>query len=515
VRTLTNASASKVELEMNHRMQEMERAAKYVNHYHGTGMTLEEMQTYFTTLYAPSETYSWQLVDAVVEDAGISREGFPAMNLCDKKADKFTYRSSSYPELAKIFCQARENTMGIIRHTSEFTDSSPLLEKSFALTATVRVRGEEGYEYQTLMHLIESDYINQMISNNNDVDTWNFFDYSNIIVDDDGNYVISNSYFQGTNFTDYIALYNEKFTNEDAKELCDKLKQENYSEVLYYQNNKGQDCAYSIVPVQNSNWHILSIVPLSSFHNTYDFTNDFSRFGLALAALFLVDIIVVLFINRKLRQMTKKAREANESKSRFLSSMSHDIRTPMNAIIGMTAIADKQLDAEVIDKEAVKESLKTIELSGNHLLTLINDVLDISKIESGKIALHIREFSIVDTVKKMVQMCRPQINQKNFDFKLQIQEIQHEWIEGDSLRINQIFVNILSNAIKYTEPGGRITVELREEAVPGKEDRAKYIYKVSDTGIGMTPEFLDTVFERFTRAVDTRVNAVQGTGLGM
>jgi len=515
VRTLTNASANKVELELLHHTKEALRAVDYVNNYHKNGMTVDEMRTFFQTLYTEEDAFKWQLVDPTVKYPRTSKAGFSAIGLCDKEKNQFMYRVESYPELAPIFATAGEDTMGETHYTREFTDSSPMLAKSSALTATVRVRTKRGFQYKTLMYLMGSDYINEVISNNNDVDNWNFFDYSNIIIDDKGDYVISNTYFQETNFIDYIALYNDGFTKEDAAVLHEKLKEEKYADVLYYRNSRGQDCAYTIVPVQNSEWHILSIVPLSSFHNSYDFTNDFMRFAIVLMALFIMDIFVVLAVNGRLRQLTRKAREASESKSQFLSSMSHDIRTPMNAIIGSTVIAQKQLDEKNIDREAMKESIKTIEHSGNHLLTLINDILDISKIESGKIVLSPTDFSMKDTIEKMVEMCKADIKKKKFVFETHIAEISHEYIRGDSLRVNQIFVNILSNAIKYTEPGGKITLELTEDPIPGENDMVRYTYKVSDTGTGMTPEFMDTIFERFTRAVDTRINAVRGTGLGM
>ncbi|NCB94376.1 MAG: response regulator [Clostridia bacterium] len=515
VRTLTNASANKVELELLHHTQELTYVGNYVNNYNGVGMSLEEIQDYFKEYYLPEEVSSWQLVEKTVDHAGTSGEAFPAISLCGEETEHFGYNAKAYPELARIFGIADEDTEGVIRYTSEFTDSSSGHGKSSAITTTLRVRNGNSYEYRTLMYLVGSHYINQLISSNNDVDSWNFFDYSNIIIDDEGKYVISNSYFQGTNFMKYIALYNEDFSDEDADEICKKLQEEDYYDVLYYQNNKGEECAYTIVPVQDSNWHILSIVPLSSFHNTYDFSYDFLEFALVLAALFVVDVLVVLITNRRLRQLTKEARQANEAKSQFLSSMSHDIRTPMNAIIGMTVIAQKQLEEKNIDREAVKESIKTIGLSGNHLLHLINDILDITKIESGKAVLHLMDFSITEMIEKIVEICQPTVKEKDFVVETKFIDIRHKFVTGDSLRVNQIFVNILSNALKYTEPGGRITIELTEKAVAEQTDRARYIYRVSDTGIGMSPEFVDTIFERFTRAVDTRINTVEGTGLGM
>lgn len=519
VRTLTDASANKVELEITHYTREITTVSEYVNNYHGTGMTEEELSVYFKDCYPVQDTYSWQLVNSTLNDENASKEKFEAISL-NADRNSFSYRVKAYPELSKIFGTASESTIGQIHYTSEFTDSSPALAKSFAVTTTVRVRnqdaaGAEDYEYKTLMLLIESDHINQLISNNNNINTLSFFDYSNIIVDDAGNYVISNSYFQGTNFADYIALYNADFTKEEAASLQESLLKEDYSDVLYYQNNRGQDCAYTIVPVQNSDWHILSIVPIESFHSADHYSANYMRFFLSFLLLFIVDMTFVLMLNLQLRRKKKEAEAASIAKSQFLSSMSHDIRTPMNAIIGMTLIAEENLEEELPDRETLKDCIKTIELSGNHLLTLINDVLDISKIESGKIVFSADDFSISETIGKMLEIVQPQMKEKAFHFETHIVNVNHEFVHADELRINQIFINILSNAIKYTNFGGKITVDLIEEEIPGKTDVSRFIYKVSDNGIGMDEEFQKALFERFTRAVDTRINEVQGSGLGM
>ena len=239
------------------------------------------------------------------------------------------------------------------------------------------------------------------------------------------------------------------------------------------------------------------------------------RFFLSFLLLFVVDMAFVLLLNLQLRHKKKEAEAASIAKSQFLSSMSHDIRTPMNAIIGMTVIAGENLEEEPLDRDTLKDCIKTIELSGNHLLTLIIDVLDISKIESGKIALSPDDFSISETISKMLEIIQPQLKEKAFVFQTHIVNVNHEFVHADELRINQIFINILSNAIKYTNPGGRITVDLIEEEIPGKTDVSRFIYKVSDNGIGMDEEFQKAIFDRFTRAVDTRINEVQGSGLGM
>ena len=229
-----------------------------------------------------------------------------------------------------------------------------------------------------------------------------------------------------------------------------------------------------------------------------------------LLLLFLWDICHVLILNKRLQVTAREAESANKAKTDFLSTMSHDIRTPMNAIIGLTTIAEKNLG----DVEATEESLRKISLAGNHLLTLINDILDISKVESGKLKLSPLTFSIVETVENLVNISQPMIKEKNLEFSFHINRMEKEYLYTDQLRLNQIYINILSNAIKYTEPGGRVSVELREEN-SAKEDCVRLIYVVSDTGIGMSKEYIETMYQPFSRQVDSRVNSIQGTGLGL
>ena len=350
---LTDASANKVDLEIRHHTQEMETVAAYVSNYNGVGMTETEIYTYFSAYYAEQDSYNWQLVDSALNGQTGMHSGFDGVVL--SSGEHCAYRMQTYPALAQIFGTASASTLGVLHYTSEFTDPSPALAKSFAVTTTVRIREADGYAYKTLMMLITSDYINQLIASNNDVDVLSFFDYSNIIVDNDGNYVISNSSFQGTNFIDYIKLYNDDFTDEIETALRDQLSKEDYSDILCFQNNRGQDGIFPIVPVQKSDWHMLSIVPLASFHNAYDYTRNFLIFAVPFALLFAIVIAFVLLINRRLRVKTKEAEAANQSKSLFLSSMSHDIRTPMNAIIGMTVIAEKKLEEEQVDRAVIRD----------------------------------------------------------------------------------------------------------------------------------------------------------------
>ncbi len=204
------------------------------------------------------------------------------------------------------------------------------------------------------------------------------------------------------------------------------------------------------------------------------------------------------------------AMTANQTKSDFLSRMSHDIRTPMNAIIGMTAIAGAHLG----DTERVKDSLAKISNSSRHLLGIINDILDMSKIESGKMNLNEEDFNLSELLTNLLDMVRPQVKERGHELKVHIHDIRHEDVIGDSLRIQQAFVNIMSNAIKYTPEGGTITVSVTEKPNT-KPKMACYEFIFEDNGIGMEQDFIDKIFEPFERAEDLRISKTQGTGLGM
>ncbi|MCM1235003.1 MAG: response regulator, partial [Ruminococcus flavefaciens] len=210
-----------------------------------------------------------------------------------------------------------------------------------------------------------------------------------------------------------------------------------------------------------------------------------------------------------LQKALDAADSANKAKTNFLSSMSHDIRTPMNAIVGMTDIAKKHTD----DKEKLDDCLDKITLSSQHLLTLINDVLDISKIESGKFALNPIHFSLRKTMDNLVNIVRPMIKSKEQEFDVRIHNVNYEMLYGDELRISQVFINILSNAVKYTPKGGKIILDLYEERIDTQTIRITYIVK--DNGIGMSHEYMEHMYDTFTRADDSRTNKVQGTGLGL
>ena len=204
------------------------------------------------------------------------------------------------------------------------------------------------------------------------------------------------------------------------------------------------------------------------------------------------------------------AEAANKAKTDFLSNMSHDIRTPMNGIIGMTAVAVAHLD----EKERVRDSLQKITQASKHLLSLINEVLDMSKIESGKVDLVEEEFNLSDLVDNLLTMTSSEIEAHHHELSVNISGVTHEAVIGDSLRIQKVFTNLMSNAVKYTPDGGKIQLSITEK--PSNQARVGcYEFVFEDNGIGMENEFLEKIFEPFVRARDDRVDSIQGTGLGM
>ena len=236
--------------------------------------------------------------------------------------------------------------------------------------------------------------------------------------------------------------------------------------------------------------------------------------GILLAATLVVFFLYFRMSRRQLAAVEKAQREAeraNRAKSEFLSNMSHDIRTPMNAIVGMTAIASANMD----NREQVASCLRKISLSSKHLLGLINDVLDMSKIESGKLTLNLDAVCLRETVEGIVSIIQPQVKSRKQSFDVFIQNIRQENVLCDGVRLNQVLLNLLSNALKFTPEGGRITMTVSQEGSPRGEGFVRTHFIVQDTGIGTSEEFQKKIFDSFAREDSTRVQRTEGTGLGM
>ena len=369
------------------------------------------------------------------------------------------------------------------------------------------------------------------------------------MLDNDGNITYTNQK-EDKFFRNYFLLKHLKgdqaITEEEADSLQKKLDgREQGVELL------GSDKPYYLgyCPIENNNTMLICIVEKSVVDNVLKDYQKTIVFETILMAGFILLLFAGLFYsisrrslaeqkaeyekrnneiqtqamkemeesNKKLKkakdittEALQTAENANKAKTDFLSNMSHDIRTPMNAIIGMTSL----IRHDAGNKAKVIEYADKIDISSQHLLGIINDVLDMSKIEAGKTVFKYTDFSILDFITELNTIFHSQIDEKNQTLTIIKENIRHEWVNGDQVHLMQIFSNLVSNAVKYTQEGGKIQF-LVEECETKSSVYAKYRFLVSDNGMGMSADFKDTIFDAFTRAESSMTNKIQGTGLGM
>lgn len=344
--------------------------------------------------------------------------------------------------------------------------------------------------------------------------------YSHIIRKN-GNFVVRkgdafrNNYFERVKKT--ITESDGKTPEEHVEDIKDAIEaNEDYSVLLTVEGvHRHIYCA----PLTGSEWYLVSVMPYGVLDATILHLSEQRQIsilmgcGVIIAASILIFFLYYHMTQQQLRDLEKAEQEAshaNHAKSEFLSSMSHDIRTPMNGIVGMTAIAMTNIN----DPVRVQDCLKKISLSSRHLLGLINDVLDMSKIESGKLSLNIDILSLRETMESIVNIVQPQIKERKQHFDIFIQDILTEEVCCDGVRLNQVLINLLSNAIKFTPANGKINVFLSQEESPMGENYVRCHFRVKDNGIGMSEEFQKKIFDTFSRE-DMKVQKIEGTGLGM
>lgn len=345
--------------------------------------------------------------------------------------------------------------------------------------------------------------------------------YSHIIRKDGGFVVRSGNAFRDNYFTriqETISAESQKEPEEYVEELKTSMEENQvYSTLLV--DNQGVHQHLYCAPLSATDWYLVSVMPYGILDDAIVTLNRrqqvliLATCGVILLAVAIIFVLYFRLTQQQLRELEKaekRAFRANQAKSEFLSSMSHDIRTPMNGIVGMTAIAM----ANVNDSMRVQDCLKKISLSSRHLLGLINDVLDMSKIESGKLSLNVDILSLREVMESLVNIVQPQIKEKKQHFDIFIQSIVTEDVYCDGVRLNQVLINLLSNAIKFTPSGGRINVYLSQEESLQGDDYVRCHFRVRDNGIGMSEEFQKKIFETFSRE-DTKVQKIEGTGLGM
>ena len=343
------------------------------------------------------------------------------------------------------------------------------------------------------------------------------------IIRPDGSFVIQNPNTELRYFFEQLQKQSDSAVNESSAENpVEKFsaalkKHEEYTAILEVNGEERQIYGISL---PYSEWYLVSVMPYTILDNAIHNLGSQRIFMTLLSCASVLIILTVIFlryfsITRSQMNELEKARqvalEANKAKSEFLANMSHDIRTPMNAIVGMTAIAAAHID----DRKQVENCLRKITLSSKHLLGLINDVLDMSKIESGKLTLATEQISLKEVVEGIVNIMQPQVKTKKQTFDIHVKNILTENVWCDGVRLNQVLLNLLSNATKYTPEGGSIHLSLFEENSPKGERYVRIYIKVKDNGIGMSPDFLKRIYESYSRADGARIHKTEGAGLGM
>lgn len=318
------------------------------------------------------------------------------------------------------------------------------------------------------------------------------------------NYLTGNFYKEAPqDYEDAVHMYSDEYVHKDDRETYRNMCQRSYMEKVLNQDNLFYSFNYRQVTGKTEKWYRMHVIAASFLPN--------GAVSHVLMAVMDVDKQISNEISQQkaVEEALVQAENANKAKSTFLSNMSHDIRTPMNAIIGFTSLAQSHIDKQ----ELVKEYLEKIVSASNHLLSLINDILDMSRIESGKIRIQEDEVSIKDVIQNAQNLIQSMAEEKNQKFVIKT-NIFNNYIYCDKLRLNQILFNLLGNAVKFTPVGGEVTLEINQEK-EAPEGYGVYIFKVKDTGIGIAPEFHDKIFEAFEREKATEASGIQGTGLGL
>ena len=376
---------------------------------------------------------------------------------------------------------------------------------------------ESGEKCLALVGGLSVSYVREALS----LDENDSMVYSHIIRRD-GSFVIRSEDAVRDNYFDRIRAMFEESDGRDADDCIKGMKSamesgQNYSGIFNVEDGRRH---VHCTALSYSEWYLVTIMPYGTLSEVVEDLNTvwivmaIAGCSVVLLALLLVFYKFFLLTKEQFKELDKARREAvdaNHAKSEFLSNMSHDIRTPMNAIVGMAAIATTNIS----NMQQVQNCLRKITLSSKHLLGLINDVLDMSKIESGKMNLNMDQISLREVIESIVSIVQPQIKEKNQNFDVFIHDISTENVCCDSVRLNQILLNLLSNAIKFTPEGGSIRMSMFEKESPKGEDWSRICITVEDSGIGMSKEFRDKIFESFAREDNNRVQKIQGTGLGM
>lgn len=406
-----------------------------------------------------------------------------------------------------------ENMVLISVHTDKYTMSKEYGENKKCEALVAGISNKDFIDMLSLNKVTEDDDI---------------LDIQSSIIRKDASYVMNRE--QTKPYDNYFTYLKSTYdsTNVDVDEIIRNIElsmqseEDDYSAVLHVsdKNNTDRHVHLYCRQLANSEWHLISVMDNNNLDKVVATLSGKWLLMIIVAIITIVIVLAAIFVlylhfNKQnvlqLQQAREEALHASKAKSEFLSNMSHDIRTPMNAIVGMTAIAR----ANIENQQQVSDCLKKIALSSKHLLGLINDVLDMSKIESGKMTLNMEQVSLKEVLASITTIAQPQVKIKRQNFSVIVRHIEQENVYCDSVRLNQVLLNLISNAIKFTSEEGTIEVYLDQEASPLGDDHIRTHITVKDNGIGMSEEYQKKIFESFTREDSKRVHHTEGSGLGM
>jgi signal transduction histidine kinase/ActR/RegA family two-component response regulator/HPt (histidine-containing phosphotransfer) domain-containing protein len=464
----------------------------------GSPMTAEEAISFVRKAKISPNIYGHLIFFDEQSQRGISTHA----NLSDPNDYSVSYRKIN---LIESLDDIRKED-GVISLTRAYTNPQNGVQ-SIAFMNIVKVRDEATGELKEalLMRVVPVSVLEEKL-------VFLSGEYENVeisLINKDGEYLVHGRSLKNSNFFEYYKSYN-KANIDDYNKMKQRVISESGTMTMY--NSKGQQCVISFTPLQSlSTWFLLAYIPAVELEASNTVV-DWLLLGmvtLGLLILLAFNYLILMLYNKKLAEAAEAANQANEAKSHFLSTMSHDIRTPMNAILGLNEMVLR--DSHEDEIVAYSESIRT---AGKTLLGLINDILDFSKIEAGKMDIINVDYSFASMLNDLVNMVQGKAQDKGLAFNLDIDKDIPSILNGDEIRIKQVITNILSNAVKYTKEGS-ITFKASFEKMEEASDSIRLLISVTDTGVGIKPEDMKRLFMAFERIEENKNRNIEGTGLGM
>jgi signal transduction histidine kinase/CheY-like chemotaxis protein len=454
--------------------------------------------------------YSKSNTKAICEIIGANKKGKAASFDANGKYQSLSYTDSSYDSFSTIFNPSAADlaATGNLRGSLEFTDGYTALS-SFAIYGYLPLSDGTSTATYTLMIVHESSEFSSFFSGGA-----SYPSIKGTLINSNGDYLIGTASFKGENLFKYFYSFNGlTMAQRNADQEAFSSGKQN---VYYYKDATGVDCVFVIRQIQipEVSWYVVSAVPLSSYHNYASSAWIISTMSALLLLMMGFNFAWMKRANRKLREAAEREKEAaatekeaSDAKSVFFSRMSHDIRTPLNVVIGSATLALKEPNSPTTQKY-----LSDINQSGKFLLSLVNDLLDLNKVQNGKMVLHPAPYSLKEFAESMSSIVTPLCLEKNLSFTLSGFDDTTPYLV-DAMRLKEIAFNLLSNSVKFTPSGGKISLR----AVWGAEQNGKrtLLLSESDNGIGMSEEFQKTMFDPFSQEEKNQTLAMSGTGLGL